>query len=159
MVNESLEESYAKNLDLCFSHAFSNDAFNRFLQSQPNIANNKERELGVIFSAVEQSRDRNKLEFKALGMGVIKEVLEKNGKSYILPLIEELKKVATPYTNDEIKQTFININSGWEYAFNLFNKGSMKSFIINPVGVYIGIRCITKILKRKIDLPLSLYYK
>ena len=62
------------------------------------------------------------------------------------------------FTNDEISQHLISLNSNWQKAFDCLNKEEVTHIDLTPVGTYIGRRIVKKVTKDD-TLPLAEFYK
>lgn len=92
-------------------------------------------------------------------------------RSFSLDMIDDLKKTSVKfgerYPLDELVhgKVFHSVSheaclpsdsTCQEYAFDVFKNNQITTFQLNPVGVYIGIRQLTKICK--MSIPMSLFY-
>lgn len=74
-------------------------------------------------------------------------------------LIESVNKVVArlpKYTTDEARQFFLNIDANWNNVIELFNRSDIQSFMVSPVGNYIGTRKLSKLLGE--DVSINLFY-
>lgn len=154
-VTESLEKHLLSDYDLFFRHNISLDRLNSVFQKYPQLMNisqlNNLRYIMSLFAIEGQC-----VSFKVTNSKTITEAFHKANKDLLLPLFEDLKNTATPFTEDEIRNYHVQKDSRWQYAFDVFKKDQITTFQLNPVGVYIGIRKLTKICE--MSIPMSLFY-
>ena len=86
----------------------------------------------------------------------VTEAFNQANKDQLIPLFEDLKNKAIPFTEDEVRCYHIQKDARWQFAFEVFKNEQVTTFQLNPVGVYIGIRQLTKICETPI--PMSLFY-
>ena len=70
--------------------------------------------------------------------------------------LNEMMNRLPKYTKEEVCNFFLGIDPNWQNAIDLFNRKDIRSFIVSPVGYYIGTRKLTKILGE--EIPISLFY-
>lgn len=154
-VVEPLEKYLLSGYDLFFRHDISlnelNDAFRKY--SQLMIASHQTDLLHIIrlFSFEGQYMSFNVTNTKA-----VTEAFNQANKDQLIPLFEDLKNKAIPFTEDEVRDYHIQKDARWQFAFEVFKNEQITTLQLNPVGVYIGIRQLTKICETPI--PMSLFY-
>lgn len=94
--------------------------------------------------------------FNVTSTKTVTEAFNQANKDQLIPLFEDLKNKAIPFTEDEVRDYHIQKDARWQYAFDVFKNNQITTFQLNPVGVYIGIRQLTKICK--MSIPMSLFY-
>lgn len=94
--------------------------------------------------------------FNVTSTKTVKKAFNRANKDQLIPLLEDLKNKAIPFTEDEVCNYHIQKDARWQYAFDVFKNNQITTFQLNPVGVYIGIRQLTKICE--ISIPMSLFY-
>ena len=94
--------------------------------------------------------------FNVTNTKTVTEVFNQANKDQLIPLFEDLKNKAIPFTEDEVRNYHIQKDARWQYAFDVFKNNQVTTFQLNPVGVYIGIRQLTKICE--MSIPMSLFY-
>lgn len=94
--------------------------------------------------------------FNVTNTKTVTEALNQANKGLLIPLFEDLKNKAIPFTEDEVRDYHIQKDARWQYAFEVFKNNQITTFQLNPVGVYIGIRQLTKICE--MPIPMSLFY-
>ncbi len=152
-VSSPLEETLLKSYDLLFKHKISNDDFNKILNSDRSV--NWKSNLGVIlglFSPVE----KDDMLFKVTCSRNVLPFFQ-NVKPELLPTFDRYKEAALSYSPQEVIDYHLDIDPNWEHVFELFKKPNILSFQLNPVGIYIGIRQLTRIGQIE-DIPMTLFY-
>lgn len=94
--------------------------------------------------------------FNVTSTKAVTEAFHQANKDQLIPLFEDLKNKAIPFTEDEVRDYHIQTDARWQYAFDVFKNNQITTFQLNPVGVYIGIRQLTKICE--MSIPMSLFY-
>lgn len=153
-VVEPLEKYLLANYDLFFRHSISLDELNDVFQKYPHLMNasipaNLSYIMGM-FTIEGQS-----LSFNVPNTRTVTDALDK-ANNKLIPLFEDLKNNATQYTEDEVRDYVSNIDARWKYTFDTFKKNQITTFQLNPVGVYIGCRQLTRICG--MTIPMSLFY-
>ena len=88
--------------------------------------------------------------FNVTNTKTVTEAFNKANKDQLIPLFEDLKNKAIPFTEDEVRNYHIQKDARWQYAFDVFRNNQITTFQLNPVGVY------TKICE--MSIPMSLFY-
>ena len=65
-----------------------------------------------------------------------------------------LLDVMPKFSEKEVKQFFLDINPEWENVIRLFHMKRIHSFMISPVGYYIALRKLTRLLGEEIPLDM-----
>ena len=152
----SLEKSLLSKYDLFFRHGISLNTFKNVISKFPHLlnslsSNDMEYVIGLLnFGA-------NNVSFNVNSTNRVKEIYNENKKEYLLPIFEELKSESIPFSEDDVRVYHIQKDNRWRYAFDLFKKDEISSFILNPIGIYIGLRQLTQICGEPI--PMSVFYK
>lgn len=154
-VVEPLEKYLLSNYDLFFRHNISCDELNGVLQKYLQLISASQlTDLTYIMSMF--AIGGQNLSFNITNTKTVTEALHHNNKDQLIPLFEDLKNKATPFTEDEVRSYHVQKDARWQYAFDVFKKEQITTFQLNPVGVYIGIRQLTKICE--MPIPMSLFY-
>lgn len=138
--------------DLLFRHHITKETYDNFIQSHPNIPVIKGRQL------IYTKGNTNEIYLLYSSRNYLLHELQKENKPYSLSELDELINLFRPFTNDEIKQHLISLNSNWEKAFDCFDKEEVTHIDLTPVGTYIGRRIVKKVTKDE-TLPLEDFYK
>ena len=154
-VVEPLEKYLLSSYDLFFRHNFPLNELNDIFQKYPQLMNVSQRTnlpyIMGLFSIEEQH-----VSFNVANTKTVTEVFNQANKDLLIPLFEDLKNKAIPFTEDEVRNYHIKKDTRWQYAFDVFKNNQITTFQLNPVGVYIGIRQLTKICE--MPIPMSLFY-
>lgn len=154
-VTETLEKHLLSDYDLFFRHDISLDGLNGVFQKYQQLMNvSQPTNLSYIMSMF--AIGAQNLSFKITNTKTVTEAFHQAGKDQLIPMFEELKNIAIPFTEDEVRNYHIQKDTRWQYAFDVFKKNQIATFQLNPVGVYIGIRQLTKICE--MPIPMSLFY-
>lgn len=152
---ESLESSLLSSYDLFFRKNISLDTFNGITQKYPQLIGITQlNNFGYIISMF--SMEQQSLYFNVTNTKAVTEAYHQAGKDFLLPIFEELKASAVPFSKEDVCTYHIQKDTRWKYAFDILKKQEVTSFVLNPVGVYIGIRQLTRICEKPI--PMSIFY-
>lgn len=138
--------------DLLFRHHITEEAYNAFIHSHPNVPSQKGQQL------VYRKGNTNEIYLFYSSKRYLIQELNKKKIHYSLSEIDELINLFTPFTNDVIKQHLISLNSNWGKAFVCFDKEEVTHIDLTPVGTYIGRKIVKKVTKDD-TLPLEEFYK
>lgn len=153
VVNSSFEKTLMTDYELIFREPLSLEDFNKIQQKYSNGDLNRFRVILSLFDNI-----GNKMLFKIPKQQSIDEqVYNIINQNDISSIIGDYKSYTRAYSEDEIKNYFINIDNNWQYVFQLFNKKHIQGFRLTPVGVYIGIRQLSKICGEPI--PIELFFQ
>lgn len=144
-------EMMQKNYSPMFSHPILIDDFNRTMAE--NGWNNEDMSIALTMLALFETKG-NQLIFNYSTLS--KETFTTRQQEF-LEASNKLLSLARKYTKEEVKQFFLDIDPNWINAIKLFNRNDIKSFIVSPVGYYIGSRKLSKTLGE--EIPFSLFYK
>ena len=151
---ESLEKVLLSIYDLFFRHNISLNELNSVFQKHSQLINSLHTDFPYIMSLFSTEG-----QYASFNIGSTKTVtvsFNQANKDYLIPLFEDLKNKAIPFTEDEVRYYHIQKDSRWQFAFEIFKNEQITTFQLNPVGTYIGIRQLTKICEKPI--PMSLFY-
>lgn len=154
-VVEPLEKYLLSDYDLFFRHNISLNELNDIFQKYPQLMNVSQRTnlpyiMGLFFI------EGQYVSFNVTNTKTVTEAFNQANKDQLIPLFEDLKNKAIPFTEDEVRDYHIQKDARWQYAFDVFKNNQITTFQLNPVGVYIGIRQLTKICE--MSIPMSLFY-
>ena len=154
-VVEPLEKCLLSNYDLFFRHDISLNKLNDILQKHPLLMTNSlHTDLPYIMGLF--STEGQYMSFNAGSTKTVTKAFNQANKDQLIPLLEDLKNETIPFTEDEVCNYHIQKDTRWQYAFDVFKNNQTSTFQLNPVGVYIGIRQLTRICG--IPIPMSLFY-
>ncbi len=150
--NSSFIETMKKHYAACFTHPITTDRFNQIMQelNYNTGANTLIRfELVKLFDTKEGKMQYNystKIDKFSIGPQ----------KDKIVAGCNALIAQAVPYTDEEIRQFFRDIDPDWQSVFNLFERREIQLFKPSPVGLYIGARKLSRLWGQ--DVPIGLFY-
>jgi hypothetical protein len=138
--------------DLLFRHYITEEAYDSFIRDHPNIPSVKGQQI------IYKKGNTNEIYLMYSSKNYLVQELKKENKMDSLPLFDQLINLFTPFTNDEISQHLVSLNSNWQKAFDCLNKEEVTHIDLTPVGTYIGRRIVKKVTKDD-TLPLVEFYK
>lgn len=154
-VVEPLEKYILSHYDLFFRHNILLNEFNESFRKYSQLINNSQQtNLSYILGLF--APEEGCMSFNVPNTKTVTEAYHRGNQDQLLPLFENLKNKANPFTEDEVRDYHIQKDVRWQYAFDLFKKDQITTFQLNPVGVYIGIRQLTKICE--MSIPMSLFF-
>lgn len=154
-VVEPLEKYLLSNYDLFFRYNISLNELNDIFQKYPQLMiASHQTDLPYIMGLF--SIEGQYMSFNVTNTKTVTEAFNQANKDQLIPLFEDLKNKANPFTEDEVRYYHIQKDARWQFAFDVFKNEQITTFQLNPVGVYIGIRQLTKICE--MPIPMSLFY-
>jgi hypothetical protein len=154
-VVEPLEKHLLSNYDLFFRHNILLNELNDIFQRYPQLITNS-LHTDLLYIMVLLFTEGQYASFNIGSTKTVTVSFNQANKDHLIPLFEDLKNKAIPFTEDEVRYYHIQKDSRWQFAFEIFKNEQITTFQLNPVGTYIGIRQLTKICERPI--PMSLFY-
>lgn len=151
-VAESLEKDLLSIYDLFFRYNILLDELNDLFRKYSQQTTNSD----LLYILGLFSTEGQYVSFNVGSTKTVTEAFNQANKDKLIPLFEDLKNKAIPFTEDEVRDYHIQKDARWQFAFEVFKNNQMTTFQLNPVGVYIGIRQLTKICETPI--PMSLFY-
>ena len=151
-VAESLEKDLLSIYDLFFRYNISLDELNDIFRKYSRQTTNSD----LLYILGLFSTEGQYVSFNVGSTKTVTEAFNQANKDQLIPLFEDLKNKAIPFTEDEVRCYHIQKDARWQFAFEVFKNEQVTTFQLNPVGVYIGIRQLTKICETPI--PMSLFY-
>ncbi len=154
-VVEPLEKHLLSGYDLFFRHNISFNELNEIFQKYPQLTIDPHHtDFPYIMGLF--SIEGQYLSFNVGNTKTVTKKLNQANKDQLIPLFEDLKNKAIPFTEDEVRDYHIQKDARWQFAFEVFKSKQITTFQLNPVGVYIGIRQLIKICE--MPIPMSLFY-
>lgn len=154
-VVEPLEKHLLSSYDLFFRHNISFNELNELLQKHSQLTiDSHHTDLPHILGLF--SIEGQYVSFNVTSTKTVTKAFNQANKDQLIPLLEDLKNKAIPFTEDEVCNYHIQKDARWQYAFDVFKNNQITTFQLNPVGVYIGIRQLSKICE--MPIPMSLFY-
>lgn len=134
-----------------FTHQITIEEFNRIM-SEEGLNTGDHKVFGMLLSLFKTEGHNMLLD---ISVTTEKMFVEKNEE-----LLSALNKVVSrlpKYTSEEVRQFFIAIDSNWNNVIELFNRKEIQSFMVSPVGNYIGTRKLSKLIGE--DVSINLFYQ
>ena len=144
-----------KHDKFCLEKILSLDELNYIFQKYPQLMN-VSQQTNLLYIMGLFSIEGQYVSFNVTNTKTVTEAFNQANKDQLIPLFEDLKNKAIPFTEDEVCNYHIQKDARWQYAFDVFKNNQITTFQLNPVGVYIGIRQLTKICE--MSIPMSLFY-
>ena len=154
IVNSPLEQTLRGAYELIFREPMLLNNLNEILQKYSSGDLNRAK---VILSLFVLSEDNKFLATIPRQQSINEQVYSIINQDDISSIIGDYKSYTRAFTEDEIKNYFINIDNNWQYVFQLFNQNHIQSLRLTPVGVFIGIRQLSKICGEPI--PMELFFQ
>ncbi len=152
--NQSFVASMKRTYDVFFTHPITADTYNRVLA---------ENHLNTVVDIHAHVATMSLFAFKGellqynLSTKADDRSIKGPFKDHVIACYNALRPHFKPYTDNEIRQFFLDIDPNWQAAFNLFERSDIRTLLLDPVGVYIGTRKLTHLLGE--DVPLGIYYE
>lgn len=81
-------------------------------------------------------------------------ILQETGLDYMRADVDKLLSNVKLMGDEEIKSYYKKFHPNWSMAIKLLNERPINSFILKPVGAYIGSRQLKKLYGKEVDLDL-----
>ena len=153
LVNSSFEKTLMTDYELIFREPLSLDDFNRIQQKYSRGDLNR---FGAILSLFDTMENKMLLRFPKQ-QSINEHIYGIIDRASITAIINEYKAYARPLSEDEIRTYFVNIDANWEKVFDLLKEMYIQGLQLTPVGIYIGIRQLSKICGEPI--PMELFFQ
>ncbi len=152
-VNSTLEKALIASCELQMREPLSLDDLEKILQKYSNGEHDKTKQISSLFDMI----NHNHFLFKVPHQQGLNELVYNTiDKPTMTALIEDYKTSTRPFSDDEVRNYFINLNSDWKYIFKLFTERYVASLQLTPVGIYIGARQLSRICGE--DIPITMFY-
>lgn len=89
---------------------------------------------------------------------MLRQMLMERHQEYIIPHVEALMDMMTPFTEQEVKAYFLKFTPVWEKVITLFSSEVFTKYKLSIVGNYIGGKVLAKV-NHGTPLPLTEYNK
>ena len=133
-----------------FTHSITVDQFNKIASE---LGLNLERpQLLVNILSLFETKDN----LMTLNISVLSEDMFLSNKEEIVNVLRQFVEKMTKYTKEEVEQFFLEIDNQWQNVIDLFNRKDIRSFMVSPVGYYIGSRKLCKVLGE--EIPIGLFF-
>lgn len=87
---------------------------------------------------------------------VLKAKLMERHQEYIIPHVDALMGMMPPFTEQEVREYFINYTPAWGRLFNMFSSDVLTHYTLSITGNYLGGKILAKV-SHGTPLPLSDY--
>lgn len=154
-VNSNLEDSLKRQYGFLYSDLINLDKFNELFVRHAN--NDPVKQLLLM-----QMLDRRENQILGLVFSNYDRYNEAIGNNsaifqdWVKSFCEEYFTLQEDVTNEKIQKFHNSIDSNWGAVFATMSSQQVKSFNLNPVGLYIGSIYLSKIIDMKI--PLDIFY-
>lgn len=153
VVNSSFEKTLMTDYELIFREPLSLEDFNKIQQKYSNGDLNRFRVILSLFDNI-----GNKMLFKIPKQQSINEhIYTMLDRASITAIIDEYKSHTRPFTEEEIRAYFASIDTNWRNVFDLLKERYVQGLQLTPVGIYIGVRQLSKICGEPI--PIELFFQ
>lgn len=143
---DNMKEDY----DLLFRHSITEDAFNAFLLNHTDLST------ALKSPIIIKNAKKNEIRPAISSVRYIKQTRLVNED--ILPEIEQLFNLFTPFSKEEIKEYLVSLHPDWQKAIDNIDREEITHIDLTPVGTYIGRRIVKKTINEDI-LSLKEFYK
>ena len=89
---------------------------------------------------------------------MLKKMLVERHQEYIIPHVDALMDMMTPFTEQEVKAYLLKFTPAWERVIELFSSEVFSKYKLSIVGNYIGGKVLAKV-NHGTPLPLTEYNK
>ncbi len=153
VVNSLFEKTLMTDYELIFREPLSIEDFNKIQQKYSNGDLNRFMIILSLFDTI-----GNKMLFKIPKQQSINEhIYTILDRASITAIIDEYKSYTRPFTEEEIRDYFASIDTNWRNVFELLKQRHVQGLQLTPVGIYIGIRQLSKICGEPI--PMDLFFQ
>lgn len=140
----SLEKYMLYHYDLFFRHPLQEGVYEKYCLMHPEaheaVSNDHLRTCMMWIDATHN----NVTSFCCGNTRILTNQLKERHQEYIIPHVEALKQMMVPFTEDEVRNYFINLSSSWERLFKLFSSESFTMYTLSITGNYIGGKVLAK---------------
>lgn len=147
--NKNFVEEMKNTYDVLFSHPVSLEEFNQFMRE---YGINQEEKTPILLAIL--------IFFDTKAQGMIYKYStfpESRIKDEIKKYMNLLKDRLSLYSEEEVRAYFLGISPMWQNVINLFERKDIKSFMLSPVGMYIGTRKLSRVLGEEVSI--DIFYK
>lgn len=150
---KTFEQRMQSIYNLLFLHPYTIEQYNTFMTQHGYNQGEMSFVARTIMSLMEIKGQKMQFKINAYR----EELFLEEKRQEMIDAMTLLLKDMTQFSEDEVKQFFVEIDANWVVVFELFKRGDVKNFILSPVGLYIGSRKLSKLFSK--DIPLSIFYK
>ena len=134
-----------------FTHHISIEEFNKIM-AEEGLNTGEHNMFGMLLSLFKTEGNNMSLDISV----VTEKMFVENNEELISSLNKVINRLPK-YTKEEVRQFFIAIDSSWNNVIDLFNRKDIQSFMVSPVGNYIGTRKLSKLMGE--EVPVNLFYQ
>lgn len=131
-----------------FTHPITIDEFNNIM-AEEGLNTGDHKILGTILSLFKTEGNNMSLDISVV---TEKMFVEKNEE--LIPSLNKVVSRLPRYNADEARQFFLEIDKNWNNVIDLFNRKDIQSFMVSPVGNYIGTRKLSKLMGEYVSIDL-----
>lgn len=139
---DSFENHLLRQYDLFFRQKGSLNKFNEFAEIHPEVRSCV-NDVGSCMVSMSGENSEH-WQFCDANSTLFYNRLKVRRQENLIPLVEELKKDMPIFSEQEVREYLISINSNWTYAFDLLNSEALKRSELSILGKYIGSKVISK---------------
>lgn len=150
---KTFEQRMLSIYNLLFLHPYTIEQYNTFMTQHGYNQGEMSFVARTIMSLMEIKGQKMQFKINAYR----EELFLEEKRQEMIDAMTLLFKDMTQFSEDEVKQFFVEIDANWVVVSELFKRGDVKNFILSPVGLYIGSRKLSKLFGK--DIPLSIFYK
>lgn len=140
----SLERYMLNQYDLFFRHPLPEGAYEEYCRKYPEaheaVTDGHIRACMMWIDAT----NNNVTSFCCSNTRILTDQLKERHQEYIIPHVEALKQMMAPFTEDEVRNYFINLSPSWDRLFKLFSSESITMYTLSITGNYIGGKVLAK---------------
>lgn len=150
---KTFEQRMQSIYNLLFLHPYTIEQYNTFMTQHGYNQGEMSFVARTIMSLMEIKGQKMQFKINAYR----EELFLEEKRHEMIDAMTLLIKDMTQFSEDEVKQFFVEIDVNWVVVSELFKRGDVKNFVLSPVGLYIGSRKLSKLFGK--DIPLSIFYK
>lgn len=139
---DSFENHLLRQYDLFFRQKGTLKKFNEFAEIHPE-ARSCVNDAGSCMVSVSGENSEH-WQFCDTNSTLFYNRLRERQQENLVPLVEELKKDMPIFSEREVREYLISINSNWSFAFDLLNSEAFRKLELSILGKYIGSKLISK---------------
>lgn len=157
-VSDTFEQYMLKTYDLFFRKPLPDGVYQEYCNKHPEA---HEVVTDTPFPSCMMWIDgtkNNQTSFSCPNSNMLKESLIERHQEYIIPHVDALMGMMPPYSEQDLREYFINLTPAWGRLMTLFSSEVLKHYTLSITGNYIGGKILAKASHGK-PLPLSNYNK
>lgn len=139
---DSFENHLLRHYDLFFRQKGSYKKFKEFTEIHPEVGFSV-NDVGTCMASISGENSEH-WQFCDTNSTLFYNRLRERQQEYLIPLVEELKKNMPMFSEQEVREYLISINTNWSYPFDLLNSEALRKSGLSILGSYIGSKVISK---------------